>query len=374
MLPFDFDNVLCVETFAHLVKAREEAELVEMFPAMDQLCAQGPEGRFVHELIVPFVRQAEETSALKEVAEQRSHVATGAPLKRTFPPGSEWLYFKLYTGTATADHLLRDVLASVLREIAASNSVDRWFFIRYGDPDWHLRVRIHGDPNGLYSDALPKLQSVANSLLADESLWRVQLDTYEREVERYGGAEGMELAERFFHVDSEAVLEILELLDQGDEGLNERWRLALRGIDVLLSDLGFDLETKLNVMKEARDRFAKEFRVDTKFTHELGDKLRKERKHLEVLLDAEYDQDHLLAPGFEILRLRSNRLIPIFSELAAVERSGKLSVPRIELAPSYVHMFANRLLRSAQRKQELVLYDFLTQLYESKIARQKASR
>ena len=32
------------------------------------------------------------------------------PLRRSFPPGSEWLYAKLYTGTATADGLLREVL------------------------------------------------------------------------------------------------------------------------------------------------------------------------------------------------------------------------------------------------------------------------
>lgn len=143
---------------------------------------------------------------------------------------------------------------------------------------------------------------------------------------------------------------------------------------MLLSDLGFDLKTKLDVMRKARDSFAKEFRLDTKFTRELSGKLRKERKNLEALLDPEYEQDDPLAPGFEILRLRSNRLIPIFVELETAERSGKISVPRTELALSYVHMFTNRLLRSAQRKQELVLYDFLTQLYESKIARQNASR
>ena len=38
--------------------------------------------------------------------------------------------------------------------------------------------------------------------------WQVQLDTYEREVERYGGPEGIELAEQLFHADSEAVLAI----------------------------------------------------------------------------------------------------------------------------------------------------------------------
>ena len=37
-------------------------------------------------------------------------------------------------------------------------------------------------------------------------------------------------------------------------------------------------------------------------------------------------------------------------------------------------MHVNRLLRSAQRAHEMVLYDFLTRLYESKLARSKAQR
>ena len=44
----------------------------------------------------------------------------------------------------------------------------------------------------------------------------------------------------------------------------------------------------------------------------------------------------------------------------------------LELSPSYIHMHVNRLLRSVQRAHEVVLYDFLTRLYESQIARSKA--
>src|SRR5262249_4989848 len=55
-LPLDLDNVLSVETFLHLLKKRRRRVLVEFFPEPERLCARGPEGRFVHELIVPFLR------------------------------------------------------------------------------------------------------------------------------------------------------------------------------------------------------------------------------------------------------------------------------------------------------------------------------
>jgi hypothetical protein len=53
-----------------------------------------------------------------------------------------------------------------------------------------------------------------------------------------------------------------------------------------------------------------------------------------------------------------------------LRRSGRLARPLADLAASFLHMHANRLLRSAQRAQELVLYDFLARLYESRAARQ----
>ena len=55
-LPIDLDNVLCNDTLAELVKVREAAQFVEVFPAPEELCVRGPEGHFAHEIIVPFVR------------------------------------------------------------------------------------------------------------------------------------------------------------------------------------------------------------------------------------------------------------------------------------------------------------------------------
>ena len=153
-------------------------------------------------------------------------------MRRSFPPGSEWLYAKLYTGTATADGLLREVVAPVVREALGCRRRRRWFFIRYGDPDWHLRVRFHGDPRGApRAESLPRLDAAARPAARRRPDLALQLDTYEREVERYGGPEGIALAERLFQADSEAVLAILEMLE-GDEGADVRWRLALRGIDL----------------------------------------------------------------------------------------------------------------------------------------------
>jgi thiopeptide-type bacteriocin biosynthesis protein len=373
-LPIDLDNLLAVETLVELIKGRDQATLVELFPGPDGLVARGPEGRFVHELVVPFVRRGavathpdRDAEAVVPRGSSPQHHATGR-LRRGFPPGSEWLYAKLYAGPVTLDQLLRDVIQPIVASASGTGVVDRWFFVRFGDPEWHLRVRFHGQPARLHHELLPTLQAAAAPLIDDGRLWRIQLDTYEREVERYGGAEGIELAERLFHADSEAVLALTPRLAEDARG-DVRWRIALLAMDRLLADLGFDLDMRRGVVRRARDAFAAALPADARFHHQLGTRFRPERAGLMALLDPTPVTDTPLAFGREVLRRRSRRLAPVLAELKACARAGRLTVPLPELAVSYLHMHANRLLRSAHRAQELVLYDFLTRLYESRAAR-----
>jgi thiopeptide-type bacteriocin biosynthesis protein len=367
VLPIDLDNVLAVDSFAQLVKQRGGLTLSELWPAPPELVVDGPDGRYANEIVIPYVR----------VPASDARPAAGAPgpsrerceLRRRFSPGSEWLYAKLYTGHATSDQILTEAIAPLVRDLPA------WFFIRYSDPHWHIRFRVRGEPAWLYGELMPRLAEATREMLDDGRMWRLQLDTYEREVERYGGAVGIELAERLFCADSACTVEILGMLS-GDAGNDARWRLALRGIDQLFDDLGFDLALRLAVMRRTRDAFAQEHRVDSSvgFQRGLGDKYRKERTALEALLDRSRDADSDLSPGLERLAARSAASAPITAELRAAEQRGQLTMPLVELAPSYIHMHVNRLIRSAQRAHELVLYDLLVRLYESKIARAKKPR
>lgn len=360
----DFENVLSVETFYDLIEGRDRARLNESFQGPERLCASGPEGRFVHELVVPFARKPRQVAA----REARPAAAPLIPVRRSFPPGSEWLYAKLYTGTSTADGLLRDVVDPVMREAAAAGDADGWFFIRYGDPEWHLRLRFHGEPGPLLSRVLPRLQAAVDPLLADGRIWKMQLDTYEREVERYGGPEGIALCERIFQADSEAILEILAMLD-GDEGADFRWRLALRGCDMLLTDLGLTAETRLPVLARMREGFNREFGGGKSLRVQLDQKFRTERRALDPLLEPSNDEESPMAPALEVLRRRSETLAPLIAELKSRERAGRLTSSLVELAPSLLHMHVNRFIRSAARAHELVLYDLLYQIHHSKAAR-----
>jgi thiopeptide-type bacteriocin biosynthesis protein len=290
-------------------------------------------------------------------------------VKRTFAPGSEWLYLKVYTGQASADSVLLNALAPVIRAAAAENLADTWFFIRYGDPSWHLRVRFHGEPGALVRQLLPRLHEALAPLLANGLVWRTQLDTYERELERYGGGAGMDLSEQIFCADSDAVLGIVETV-AGDEDGTARWQLALRGADMLLDDFGLTLPAKRQQMEAMRDGYYRELKVDAAGRRSLGQSFRKERRILEAVLDRSQDATSRLKDGLEWLARRSARIVPIAKELQRLAVPGALSNSISDLLSSYIHMHTNRVLPSQGRRQEVVIYDHLWRLYDSRLARQ----
>ena len=388
-LAADLDNILSVEALAHQIGARPAARLVELVGGPDRLCVAGPEGLFIHQVIVPFVRPGPGQARVPEPPGQdatspRSHAAdpaaeaarparetagpaAGRATARRFPPGSEWLYLKLYTGPATADLVLGSISAALGASLAAGET-DRWHFIRYGDPDWHLRLRLHGAPEALLGDALPRLRRSTAPLIETGQVWRIQLDTYEREVERYGGAGGIELAERLFQADSEAVLALIRQLP-GDAGAELRWRAALLGIDLLFDDLGLTAQQKRTTARGARLSYEREFRTDGTFQRAISDRYRLHRPSLEAMLGPDGDQQPELVDSVKVLRRRSAALAAVTREMRAAASAGELGADLPALAVSFAHMHVNRLLRSAQRTQELVLYEMLDRVYTSRAAR-----
>jgi thiopeptide-type bacteriocin biosynthesis protein len=362
-LVVDLDNELMVDSAAHLLKGRKAAVLQELLPGGDELCARGAEGRFAHELVV-FAARAPE---VREVAP----LPPPTSVARRFLPGSEWLYLKVYTGSTTADAVLRTYLAPVIARAMQQGLARRWFFLRYGDPDWHLRVRFHGDAAALTGELLPMLHTALARATDAGQVWQVALGTYEREVERYGGDDAIAIAESLFHHDSACALGIIETLE-GDAGAAAMWRIALRSIDRLLDDLGLSLAEKLAFATRARDGYGKEFGMDTALQRSLGDKFRAHAKELAALLAApDAAPDHPHAALLARIAARSSANQPLVAQLRALEAAGRLRQSITQLAHSFVHMAVNRMMRSHQRIQELVLCDLLRRHYDSLIARAK---
>jgi thiopeptide-type bacteriocin biosynthesis protein len=350
-LPVDLDSDGGRDLLGHEGR-RGGLTLTELYPGPDELVATSPEGTFAHEVVVPLVRRTPAAQGIQRV------VGADEGTETTFPPGSAWLTAKLYCGKATADAVLREAVAPLVASVVG-DSADGWFFIRYSDPDPHLRLRFHGDPARLSAEVLPRLRDATAPLLADGRVWRLMLDTYRREVARYGGPERIADAERAFRADSEAVLAIVRLAE-GDDGLDLRWRAAVAGVDRLLADGGLDVPARQANVRLWRDGLVAEHGATGANAKQHAGKLyRTERAALERLLAGDPADPRTAAV------------------LAALDARSAVQRPLLDgtdpaILGSYCHMHVNRLLRAAQRTQELVVYDLLDRAYAAALGRAKA--
>ena len=369
-LPVDLCSPLSVMSFVHLLKQNGQGVVQELFPAPDHLAARGPEGSFVHDLLLPFLVGPRTAPIQSREPSASARRATAAARTRSFPPLSEWVYVKFYTGAAAADLLLHERIRLLIAKSHREGLIVRWFFLRYSDPDAHLRLRFQMPSRGSVTRFLDVLQKEIDFLTRTARVWRVQFDTYEREIERYGGSRGTRLAEEIFHADSQAVLAIISALERGDGGLADRWRLALRGVDLLLADFGYERKDQHRLIELARRKFAEKVTVvdSTPLLRSL--QFRNERRDLESMFEADVSKKMPVLPApmvssLRVLRDRSLRLAPIVCQLEALQQAGELSVRLDDLALSFIHMHLNRLLRFGTFPGESEIYDTLARLYKS---------
>ncbi|WXA88046.1 lantibiotic dehydratase [Pendulispora rubella] len=361
ILPIDLESSSAGIQLSALARRREHLRLQELFPEPDRMCMTSEAGAHTHELVVPFARAAAPPARSRPLPylSERS---------RAFTPASEWLYAKIYTGPATSDRILRTAIAPLVRELKDDKCIDRWFFIRYTDPEPHLRIRFRGAPDGLLRDVLPRLRERIAPFLDSGRIARFQLDTYEPEVERYGGPRAMSISEQVFATDSDAALAIIERTT-GDAGAETRWLAAFYGMHTLVTDAGFDDGARVDFVTRCRDAFALEYRLDVMARRSLGARYRAVRPRIEQLLRGTIDSDEALDPMLSVFRARSVALAGSFAELRGLRDRGELLTSWDALVGSFVHMHVNRVIREYQRKHELVLYEFLVRAYSSIAAR-----
>jgi len=365
IVPIDLDSDSGCAQLLELARGHERLQIQELLPDPDNLCTNGADGRYTHEMVVPFART--QRLPVKPLAATRTATSV-----RTFLPGTEWLYAKIYAGPATSDRVLRTVIAPLVRDLRTAKWITRWFFTRHADPAALLRVHLQGDPEQLMRNVVPLLRDRIAPLLAAGRVARFQIDTYEREIELYGGERAMLAAERIFAADSDAALGMLAATT-GEQRADVRWRLALYGMHTMLADAGFDDASRHRFVVDRRNAFASEHQSDSTGRRSLGMRYLTERAAIERLVGGFGAGDAEFAPILSIVQTRSEAMIPAFADLHALDDTGDLETSWQDLIGSFLRMHINRLIRSGQHAHEIVLYDFLHRAYDSAATRSRES-
>lgn len=173
---------------------RAGATVVQEAPEDD---AYGWLGR-PHEIALPFA------STLPPANPPMPH---GTVIRRSdgrLPGTSRWACVKLYCHVERAPEILSNHLPALLDGLG--NPAPRWWFTRYADPATHIRLRLALPDRHFLGEAIRQVGAWAATLRDEGLVSRVQWDTDEPEIGRYGTGHALDAAEDFFAADSAATL------------------------------------------------------------------------------------------------------------------------------------------------------------------------
>lgn len=372
-LLLDLTNQLCIDILLDVAKKYTTVKLTEcLFNENNLLVKDENSNGYTNEIIIPFVKQADKIDVTKSVSNQEK--TTQAKVQRTFEPYSEWVYFKLYTGTKTADKLLIQQIDKITNKLQKEGVINKWFFIRYADPKNHIRLRFQLTHKTDFTTLNTVIKKELSGLVKQGILWKIQTDTYQRELERYGH-KTMDLSELVFYINSQTTLELLKLI-KTDQLQTHRFLVGLLGVINLFDAFDYNIDKRLILIEQSANGFAREFGLQQSqmLRDRIKDNFRKNSANIEQLNNGNIPENLKVNLFFKdvltIYKKQKQQLQPLVKNIQQA-KNGK---PIDELMPSYIHMFVNRFFNSNQRFEEFMIYQLLQKYYTSALAKEKYAK
>lgn len=358
-IPLDLTKAISREIMLRALRTKGAMLHEVLYPEFESPVSDTHGKLYHNEIIVPFILRGQSRATIKPKPRVPRSFA------RIFPPGSEWVYFKLYCGQKEADRILVKYLPSFLSRVRETLHLKKWFFIRYRDPGSHLRIRFHlEDP----SEALCLMDLINEEfgcLVTSGVAQAIQYDTYRREVERYGGS-AVELCESIFHRHSELMLEVAPRLFKHTQG-QKRWMFALQGVDRLLDVFDFSVRERLGMVSEWRSSMFLENARPDELKRMLDIRYRDMKDDIWGCLVDRSEKTANLG-DWESWQSSMGPLADRIKTVLADDGAWE-SVIKRDLVFSLSHMNLNRLFYSNQRENELVIYHLLAKFYQSNMKR-----
>ncbi len=350
-LLLDLSSPPCQQILFTELSRRDSVRVVEWLGSPDQCWVHRAGQQYSSELVIPF--GIAQTPSLPQHSPFKT---SGSFIQRSFGPGSEWLYVKVYVGELTANDVLTQIVGPLVQQATAQAWIDHWFFIRYYDPEPHLRLRFHGSAE-TYHLLLTELTRQLAPWQEAGLVHSVSVDTYQRELERYG-YQSMPLVERIFWWDSTWNLQWIEQSAFINEDVY--WWVACQRADRLLDAFGLSVRDKQALTEELQARFLRENKHNERLRKELNAQYRAWQERLSTFEQTELESVDMLLPDESIQQLRVQYQADAFD----------LS----DLLRALLHMMFNRFFVSNQRISEGVIYHFLLRQYTTLQGKERTNK
>ena len=284
-------------------------------------------------------------------------------IKRRFIIGEEWLYIKVYSGPGLLEGILSNEIYEVVKNSYEDALIDKFFFVRYVDESYHLRLRFHVTDSNHVGFIINNLSKGLKDYVDNGMIAKITADTYNREIERYGKL-SMEHLETIFSISSWQILELLRSV--GD--YEQRTLEGIKIIDDQLDLFGLDIQAKYNLFESYYRSYFEEFGKSDMLLEQLKKKNREYSKKIIAMLD---DKPAIANNGSSLPFPGISHMEKAVQHILQLKNDQLLEMSLENLLRSIVHMHFNRVFKVKQRMHELVIYYMFSNYYKSLGVRQK---
>ena len=354
-LVLDLENKLSASLLLRELKKEEEIVVHEYLFIYDRLVTN-ESGHTHGSQIITFLKKDPVSKVSPVVASATSE----GP--RYFPPGSEWAYYQIPGNEKKLDNLLRDVVPALVIALKGKGLIDKWFFVRYWEHGLQLRLRFHAT-----DETKNELLVTSINTLLREGFSDFKIDSYAREVDRYGGDLLMEGVEELFCYDSEFALATCIHLP-GDE--EERWLFTMRGIDHWIGTFELTLPERITLLESVCRNFESEFGSTTALFKSINEKHRTYRVKFELFFNDSFLEKYHpdLFQAMCICDSKARIVVTRIRQLNAAPDNWKFIIRAI------LHLHVNRVIRSQPRAHEFVLYQLLLLRYRTALKMEEGAK
>lgn len=367
----NFNSILSIKMFISAIKNKERIVLLEYLNNQTNSIIKDETGNSYSNEFIAILKRNNQNIINR--TDDNENINTLPNYSREEKIDQKWIYYKIYCGIKTADKLLVEQIKPLVEELLDKKLIEKFFFIRYADPETHLRIRF------LLSNK--KDQCIVQSFISNcfdinikqGTVFKIQTDIYFKEIERYG-RNSIELSESLFFIDSTLCLEMLAHIDDTIEGSQIKWKFALKSIDWCFSIFFNNNSEKLNFWGNLKESFLLEHSTNKTLRVQLDSKYRKSKIEIENIL--KYDSDKKFEGAkmiSELTNIRNIKTADSIFNIINLSNNGELGIEKTSLIASHIHMMVNRIFRSRQRTYEMVLYYFLYRYYKSIVEREKST-
>jgi len=251
------------------------------------------------------------------------------------------------------------MIGRVILKLKNNQLINQWFYIRYTDPQYHIRVRLNVVPQK-HQLVLSMLHTSIQSYIHNNFISDFEIDTYHRELERYSD-QFMPEFENTFCTGSKLVLSFLNKY-AGTVSPNAVIEFAVVTVYDILNTLGLEGTTLVDFLDKLSTSFCAEFNHIPELKYQLDTEYRKQKNIIELALKSSneyYAGLNLQIPVSEFI----HSLTSLKKNITAKQKWENKWVAHL------IHMHLNRVFVNDWRKQEMLIYYFMLKHQKSVQAR-----